>query len=268
MKIVVAMAYYNRQILLDRTLASMECSAVLGDVKLAVVDDASDSVVRVPPAWWRRCRLTRYERKDKFWSFPAVPFNKALQEALDAGAEVVLLQSPECYHVGDVLTHAAGNARKGLYLTYSCLSLSREAMMSGASLGRERELGAAHPTETCSDGPTGWFNHPVHRPCHLEFCLAIHRDDVIRLNGYDERFADGVAVGDCDLLRRARNAGMELSVVDPTSGPFVVHQWHYSGLSPYDDEPRFKRNTDLLARLEYMEPGNIKAMHMFTDDLR
>lgn len=261
MKIAVVMAYYQRQALLNKTLSTIADP----DTKLAIVDDASEPELIVPEEWTQRTYSHTFLRAGKFWSFPAIPFNYALRLGLKSGADVLLLQSPECYHVGDVIGYVRERMRKGLYMTFACLSLSKEATENVTVYGREREIASVHKNDTCSNGPTGWFNHSVYRPCYLEFCLAIHRDDVISLNGYDERFADGVAVGDVDLHRRAKNLGLEMLIVDD---PFVVHQWHYDGPNPYDDGPRFRRNEEVLRVLTMTEPENYRANLMFTGDLQ
>jgi GT2 family glycosyltransferase len=256
MKIAVTMAYYNREKLLQRTLATIAQSACKS-TEVCIVDDASN-----PPLAWPEVRRT-FTAREKFWKSPAVPFNAAIQEGLRTGADVLLMQSPECYHVGDVLSYVREHMRPGVYMTFACLSLSKDDTEDPDTYGREEQIGVASPWDTCSNSKTGWYNHSIHRPCHLEFCAAVHRNDVMKLNGYDERFADGVACEDADFLRRVKVFGLELRIVD---SPFVVHQWHYSGPDVYADEPRFKRNVNLGAKLAITEASNYRAMHLFTED--
>lgn len=263
MKIAVVMSYYNRQAQLDRTAETIRRSRVYPTV--IIVDDASKPPLCIPARISDRTVLMRTVPEEKFWTTcPVIPYNRALQEALNLGADVIVLQSPECLHVGDVLGHVRAHARKGRYLTFACFSAAKDQWPIHDDWRTESSM---YKNETHSNGPPGWFNHPRHRPAHLEFCAALHRDDVLALNGYDERFADGVACGDCDLLRRIKNLGLELAITDPDRGdPFVVHQWHYSGPDPYADGPRFKRNQDLFLRLEREDRGH-RAVHWFTKDL-
>lgn len=270
MKIVVVMSVFDRQYQFDRTLNSIARSAAK-DVELVVWDDCSTDRLQFPARFRYNIHPYRTEPEDKFWTtVPAVPFNRGIQRALDLGADVIVLQSPECYHVGDVLADVERYAREGDYRTYACFSANKE-QTEWSSFEREdwRAISNNFPCEASSNADPGWFNHSVHRPCHLEFCAAVHRLDMILLNGYDERFADGVACGDCDLLRRVKNLGLDLRIVDD---PFVVHQWHYSGPDCYADTKRFKRNQDLFRRLEAADRegrgGDFRAVHFFTEDFK
>ena len=269
MKIVVVMSYWNRQAQLNRTLATM-AQTEAKDVELVIVDDASDVRLTLPRGIPFPVHCLETEKRRKHWSYvAAVPFNRAIQVALDRGADVIVLQSPECLHVGDVLADVEGRACDGLYTSYACFSADRD-MTEGLSKGLEYDWRweASQPEQQkeihSSYGSSGWFNHTTYCPCHLEFCAAIARKDMLALNGYDERFADGVACGDNDLVRRVRNLGLKCYIVDD---PFVVHQYHRYGPDPYADEPRYLRNRDLFLRLEATDKGH-RAMHIFTEDLK
>lgn len=268
MKIVIVMSVWNRQILFNQTLRSIANTSI-NDVELVVVDDASDPSLDVPTDFRFRIHTLRTQSAEKFWQSAAVvPFNRGMQVAISLQADIVVLQSPECLHIGDVLADVLRTSRKGLYLTYGCFSADKELTQRAIRSEVDWDWIVTNPDNkraTCSNGPNGWFNHSKYRPADLEFLAAVHRSDLLSLNGYDERFADGVACGDCDLLRRVKNLGLEVRIID---NPFVVHLWHYDGPNPYDDIPRFRRNENMLRRLESQEPTNYRALRLFTEDFK
>lgn len=83
-----------------------------------------------------------------------------------------------------------------------------------------------------------------------------------RINGYDERFSEGIAYGDDDLLRRIRNSGIEPWIPE---GPYVVHQYHQLGDNPYSDHKAVEKNKSLLMFLHQTSPSCI-AVHTHTPD--
>jgi len=255
-KIGIVMPYFNRQEQLNRTLKSIENSSYK-NIEIILVDDASDIPVVLPKSIFYKypIHLITTPKAWKFWTSCAViPYNSGISKALDLGSDIIVLQNPENFHVGDVLSHVASNTSEGVYSTYACFSLSKGQV--------DEKLAIANQFGACSSGDLGWYNHSIHRPCYMEFFAAITRKDMISLNGYDERFADGVACGDCDLFRRVKNLGLRPEIID---NPFVIHQWHYSGSNPYDDNIRFKRNQDLFYHLEKYDSG-YRAQHIFTKD--
>jgi GT2 family glycosyltransferase len=86
----------------------------------------------------------------------------------------------------------------------------------------------------------GWFNHYVYRPKNYHWISAIHSSNLHKLNGFDERYADGLQFDDDEFLRRIARLGLDIRmVIEPSL--FGVHQYH--GEQPFpDDDPRIIRN--------------------------
>jgi GT2 family glycosyltransferase len=92
----------------------------------------------------------------------------------------------------------------------------------------------------------GWYNHSVYRPVGFHFCMAMMREDLEEIGGFDERFATGIGFDDDDLVRRIKKAGMGLKIVDD---PFVIHQKH--ARTDYENTwTRRMQNEDLYLRTE------------------
>lgn len=236
--ISICMAYFQRQELLDRTITSIHKSKIK-DWELIIVDDAS-----VPPLNCPDAKVIRIEEKDKWYHNPCIPYNMAFKEAK---GDVIIIQNPECLHVGDVLKYTLDNIQDGRYISFGCYALNE------LQTRRLRRGGAIPPTEPKVFGGkvrvswNGWYNHPVYRPVAYHFCSAITKKDLDVLGGFDERYANGVAFDDDALIRSIRRLGMDVQI--PTN-PYVIHQYHthFTYEEPAVWRPLHKINSDLYDR--------------------
>jgi len=238
MKISIVMAFYNRQKLLDKTLESIDKS-LIKDYELIIVDDASDE-----PLVCERAHIIRIEPKDKWYHNPCIPFNRGFRAAQ---GDVIVIQNPECYHVGDILAYVQNNIKRNLYLAFGCYAINgMETELFHE--GKMPDIGdykfAMNSTNKAEYN--GWYNHNRHRPVAYHFCSAITREDMFTLGGFDERYAHGVAFDDNEFIRRIKKK-MAVSIIHP---PFVIHQYHHH--FQYEDikvwRPLHEKNQTLFNR--------------------
>ena len=209
--ISIVMAYYNRKGLLDKTLESIDKSRVK-DYELIIVDDASDE-----PLVCECARVFRVEPEDKWYHNPCIPYNFGFKQAV---GDVVIIQNPECYHVGDVLAYVEENIRPRLYISFGCYSISKEETNAFA-----RGMFPTIADRTFSaQSRNGWYNHSIHRPKAYHFCTAITKTDLDKIGGFDERYANGVAFDDDALVRSIRQEQIEIQIIND---PYVIHQYHH-----------------------------------------
>jgi glycosyltransferase involved in cell wall biosynthesis len=221
MRISIVMAFYNRQKLLDRTMKSIEKSRVK-NYEVIIVDDASDEPCVCPQA-----KVLRIEPKDKWYHNPCIPYNRGFREAT---GDIVIIQNPECMHVGDILDYADKNAHTNLYISFGCYAINpteTENLDNGI-------LPEKINSTFVIDGRHGWYNHTIYRPKAYHFCSAIMRQDLMALGGFDERYANGVAFDDDAFIRSIRRK-MPVVIVDD---PYVIHQYHHH--FAYDDPKLWK----------------------------
>lgn len=231
MKISLVTAYYNRKQLFFNTLKSIEKSSLKTDLEIIVVDDASRDDQRIEEfidKFDLDIKLLRIEQKDKHWTNPCVPFNKGFK--LVTG-DAVIIQNPECVHMGDVLKAVSENIQENVYLNFGCYSVD-EKLTSNITFVSKNEFNEAkvkyyiEPMINRSitrDGETAWYNHSKYRPHQLHFCSAISKKDLFELGGFDERYANGIAYDDNEFLARIKRKKMNISMID---SPFVIHQFH------------------------------------------
>ena len=222
--ISIVTAYHNRKKIFIRTLESFEKSN-FNNFEVIAVDDCSHDDERLEDLVERFpfLKIIRLEKKDKWYVNPCVPFNIGFKHTL---GDKIIIQNPECLHSDDILSFVNDNLTDNNYFSFGCYSLSEIQTSAVLQLDNFKSF-INHETYKKSsvsfDGDEGWYNHSIYRPKSYHFCTAITKKDLDELGGFDERFANGVAFDDDELIHRIR---LKLNVVffdDLVS----LHLWHY-----------------------------------------
>ena len=65
---------------------------------------------------------------------PCIAYNRGFAEAT---GDIIVIQNPECYHVGDILGHVQNNLAEQDYFSYSCFSANSSwPCLAGSFPGR------------------------------------------------------------------------------------------------------------------------------------
>lgn len=243
------MTYFNRKQQLGKTLATIVTSKH-PDFHVIVVDDASTKPIQLGPM---EAEVIYIEPRQKAWTEAVIPFNMGIARALDWGADVVMIQNAECYHVRDVLMYANDHVTDDRYVSFACWNERQGATDIFAEIAQD------DPFRT-DGGMTGWYNHPKWNARAFHFCNAYSASAMRKLNGFDERFKDGMAYDDVDMTRRLQMLGQDILFTDETL-PFVVHQWHSRS---HQSQALYRKN-EALYSIIMQEPG-YKAQHVVTED--
>ena len=228
-KVSIVMAYYNRRDLFYLTLKSIANSKV-SNLELIVVDDCSTEEERVEDLVqeFPFLKVIRVERKGKWWINPCIPFNMGIAKAT---GDIIVLQNPECIHVGDVLTHIVQNLTDDNFLSISAYALDKKhtGLIWGVPPKRMRSWVGGLPQKQygipdANYGENiGWYNHPKYRAVYFHFCSAITKKNLDKLGGFDERYAMGIARDDGEFVDRVKRLKLEMTI--PTE-VMVIHQCH------------------------------------------
>lgn len=223
MKLSVVMAYYNRKHLLFNTLKSIALSSVSkSDYEIVIVDDGSDPDQALTHSDFEGLpvRLVSIGKQEKTWVNSCVAHNRGIDLA---SGECVIIQNPECYHVGDVLKYAVEHISNEYIISFCCYNVSKDQLHfvdegnPGAipllNIGCDQEYKAS------------WYNHPIYRPVAFHFCNAISLENLRDLNGFDERMGKGIAYEDNEFLTRLGRKGIPIIFPDLKFG-YVLHQFH------------------------------------------
>lgn len=258
MKISIVTAYYNRRALFLTSLKSIARSPWKKDLEIIVVDDASverEQIDDVPSLFDLDITVLKVNPAEKWWRNSCIPFNIGFNRAR---GDIVIIQNPECVHLGDILGTALRSTKPNTYLNFGCYSADEELTRKVSLVDYSKPavdvtlrqiLEPLVNRGTVDDGEAGWYNHSTYKPNKLHFCSAITRTDLEQLGGFDERYANGIAFDDNDLLTRIIRKGMKVKMVD---SPFVIHQFH--GRTNYaGNNAAYQRNAALFKDVTQVE---------------
>lgn len=246
--ISICMPFWNRRSLLLNSLrllkeASEEYQTT--DFEVILVDDASDDDQRIDdiPSLFQFAKVWRVEPEDKVWKNPAVPFNMTFKYAQ---GDKIIITNPECSFVGDLLGHVERQLDDKKFISFACLSFS--PFETDRYFNSDQSYEAIYQRlikyqqkinyPITAAGQLGWYNHSIYRPVGYHFCAAITRKNLLELNGFDERFSEGICFDDDDLLLRIKRKGVSIQIVD---FPFTIHQYHNSHYFDNADSPGHKQ---------------------------
>jgi len=225
--ISIVTTYYNRKRLFEETLRSITKS-VIKDFELIVVDDGSDEQERLEDlkSEFPFLKIVRLEKENKWYVNPCVPFNIGIREAT---GDKIILQNPECLHVHDILKYVDEELDDSKYVSFACYGVAEnqnEEVARRSKNGTLEEFVNGLPQQTYRGTNTiGWYNHSKYRPMHYHFCAAITRNNMTKLNGFNERLANGIGFDDDELVVRIKMLRLNLVINDNIQ---VVHQFHPS----------------------------------------
>lgn len=233
MKISIVTSYYNRKPQFINTLKTISNSKQINNVELIVVDDCSkpEHQLNGIEQDFPFVKVITLKEEDRWYTNPCVPFNKAIREAT---GDIIVIQNPECLHVGDILDDIVNKINDKNYLVYGVYSLDKERTSYLYDLPFDNEhinkmiLSQIQPMNNVnyvSEGQACWYQHSIHRPAAYHFVSAMTKKNMAELNGFDERYSNGIGFDDDEILHRIRLLGLDIQQIDE---PFAIHQWHYS----------------------------------------
>lgn len=226
--ISIVTAYYNRKALFERTLQSIDRQIKeFGlSVEVIAVDDGSKEEERLEDLVGKYpfLKIIYLDPKNKWYKNSCIPFNIGFREAK---GDKIIIQNPECYHLGNVLEYTEKNLKDNLYLSFGCYSLNKKITENIDSYLLDDNIYDCIEKNSyvvSNDGDLGWYNHSKYRPEAFHFCAAISKKDLKELGGFDEFFSFGIGYDDNEIISRIRKKGMEIIFLD---NEVVLHQNHY-----------------------------------------
>jgi len=251
-KISIVMAYYNRKPQTLETLKGFE-RMYTGkyNFEVVIVDDNSNHENRLEEDIKQftfpinLIVISAEEKGDRV--NPCIAYNKGFSQAK---GDIIMIQNPECYHVGDILKHTIENLDEQDYFSYSCFSpnsfeLTQELLATYNTF--EYILQNDHPKSDLFKRNKNefnyslmWYNYPKIEkdPNHdveilghplstyYHYCSAIYKSKLDLNGGFDKRFADGYCFDDDQFVLSIRyTLKMNMSIIHPKNS-FVIHQYH------------------------------------------
>lgn len=242
------MAYFMRPVQLNNTLESFR-QYNPSEFNVVIVDDDTPDDIVLPSLPFN---VTIIKLKNKTWVNPSPVYNIGFDYAIKNGAKIIIIQNPECYHVGNIVEYAK-NVTDNLYIAFGAYSL-----------GKGEDITKRDLNKVCAaaNGDSAWYNHPIYRPQALHFCCAITVNSLRKLNGFDERFAPGIGYDDNYFVHQINCLGLKIEI---TSDPYVLHQYHYDYKPLSAESELYTRNGTLYHYL--IKYHDYRAVHTLTPDL-
>lgn len=245
--ISIVIPYYNRRQLLINTLRSIDYFS--GDIPLEViiVDDGGTGDIDDTIDMFQKLNIRIFVSREKYspWRSPATAYNVGFNQVR---GDIVLLNSSDCLHAGDILGFVRDNMQPKTYFSFATLAAMPE-LTEYFSVVQWDETTIFNATKMYAFQNGWWRCHSTNRIL-IPFCAAINREDLEAISGYDERFTLGIGYDDCDFIDRVANLGVNMLLLDT---PFCIHQHHE--LVQYTNDI----NKVLLDRLVLEEPHRVKA---------
>lgn len=248
MKISVIMPHYKRVKLLNRTLkeyTALHDEETLKRVEFVIIDDGGNDASAF------RDVITIHREKlnifaaiiDEGTCNAVIPYNYGIKQAK---GETIILTCCECLPITpNMLNRIYELTTDNTYLSCGCYSLSE---YETENLHRVIKL---KPRAATFNGDSGWYNHSVHYPRHLNFLTAIKRKKLIELGGFDEDYEHGFWKDDVDLIDRIRKSDLVIEARDHLA---CLHQWHYD--ENYGDKKKLIERNNRI----YESKGNVPIM--------
>ena len=264
-KISVVMGYYNRKPQTLETLKGFQRMYVgKYDFEVVIVDDNSNDENRLEEDIKQftfpinLIIITAEEKGDRI--NPCVAYNRGF---IESKGDIIMIQNPECYHVGDILKHTIENLDEQDYFSYSCFT-ANSPEISQEMIQSENVFELIKKQEFLDKNKSllglNWYNHPSEpgRDTAYHFCCAIYKSKLDLIGGFNKRFADGYCFDDDQLLLAIKyNLKLDIKIIKPEKC-FVIHQYHTRNDSlncdQEDDNHHIKRkwlkNKQLLEKIK------------------
>ena len=230
-KISIVMAYFNRKEQILFTLKTIQLSTYK-NFEVIIVDDNSredqklDDIIDQFDFDIILIRLTDKYKRDKGYKNPCIVYNIGFEKA---NGEIIVIQNPECCHIGDVLTYLNENLLEEQYFTFSCFAIHSKELTEKFRnhFWNIKSISNSFDFEKIDRSFIGeWYNHPIERPDNLHFLSAIYNSKLKLLGGFNEMFAFGCWYDDNEFIFRIKNILQVTTLPFVKDVPFAVHQWH------------------------------------------
>ena len=223
----IIMGYYNRKKQVINTLNYFKENYKKYNFEVIIVDDNSTSehnlndIINNYEYNINYITIDKKEKGDRI--NPSVPYNIGFK---NAKGKKVIIQNPECIHVGDLLKTLNDNLTYNNYIAFSCYNCISDELTNELLENTSLINNIDFHNKNKQNNNFIWYNHPRYRPVHFHFCAAIMNDNLKILGGFNEEFAKGHSYDDNELLLSIeKNLKLDIISLYPNNG-FVIHQWH------------------------------------------
>jgi len=180
------MPYYNRESL-EYTLLSFKCLyehrhdfevIVVEEKKNVMNDEYHSKLMNIISIFNEIMSIQHLTYLTAELFNPSPLFNLGVDHAK---GQYMVLTNPECYHAADILQgfDEEFDKNSNCYVVCSCINVIQCASKDFVQ--------------------QQWLQHSIHNNRLLHFCSCISRENYIKIGGFDEEYAKGIAYDDDDF---------------------------------------------------------------------
>jgi glycosyltransferase involved in cell wall biosynthesis len=233
----IVMTTHNRKEQLLYTLESFSESVNAKLINVILVDDSTDST-----AYLTEDDLIKFpfqityitiDPQRKTWVNPCVNYNIGFNEVK---TDRVIIQNAEVCHSGDIIKFVVDNLTSKNYLVFDvCVLPSIEVNRVLSTYGHQYidvQRFLATQSWFRATHPHSWYQHSTYMNRNLHFLTAITRENLTKLDGFDNRFALGSCFDDDEILYRIHKF-LKLSIQNVSNEKYHmlgIHQWHSTSM--------------------------------------
>lgn len=269
------MTFINRHKQLLNTIKSIS-KYNYSNFDIVIVDDCSDEEIDKNLLIQTlnkgdKIHIIKTDKEEKNWTNPVIVLNKGIEYALNnLKPDIIVTQNAEAYYLGDVLNYINDNLTQDNYITMGCFGLDENVWMEYKdNMDDIIEEVEKYNNSKIMDERLLYYNHKTFKPTYLDYCGAITVENMVKLNGFDERYFDKKFYGDSDFLLRINRIGLNLIITDFSKEPIVIHQWHnhfYFGDKVFNTNETI--GYSLYSNIVSNESNNIEGKHLITPNFK
>jgi hypothetical protein len=234
LKISIIIAHFNRTYLLKHTLQSISKTNYL-NFEIVIVDDNScideKQILRnLINQFWFDIKIIEITHTEKGASVnPSIVFNKGVK---NCSGDIIIIQNPESYHIGDIISHVSKNIKYNNYLVYSAFNLhSDKANEFFFSINNKNYKTICNDNIPHNPNLLKWYQHPKYKNSKYHFCSAIYKKEFELIGGFDEQYTKGVCFDDDDLIFKIEKIAMYNTIEFEPDEVFIVNLYHTPSIS-------------------------------------
>ena len=226
------MSHRNRQDLLFITLCTLNKSKQ-NNFEMVIIDDRSNHRIDfIKDQFKFPIKIIRIDNKDNDKIVcPGDLYNVAFESSV---GEIIVIQNPECLHLGDIPTYIMDNFKYDDYLSFPCYSSNNTGVndyvitnIDDLTINNIEQLTKNFNNDDKFGKFPIWFQHPAIRNKNLHFCTVISREYYQILGGFSRDYSNGFCFEDDQLIFDIKEK-LKLNVISiPLEENIgVIHMYH------------------------------------------
>ena len=241
-KISIVMGYINRKTQLIKTLETFEKSNH-NNYEVIIINDGDENLQDL-----EKDNIKIFKNPKKEYN-PCATYNYGF---LQATGDIIIIQNPECIHIGDILTKINDNLKDNDCMIFNCYFLENYEQNKLLYETKDvYEFTKNNKNKQWFPQYNNWAIHHKLNPNILHFCLAIYKKKLNKINFFDKKYNNGFCFEDDELSRKLKLSHINTYFYSKKFNDdktFVIHQHHERQVINKEVMKKWEINKNLFIR--------------------